>query len=282
MIVVRYADDLVLGFERCEDAELFLQDFGERLAKFGLELHPEKTRLIELGRYAAANREKRGEGKPDTFDFLGFTHYCGFKKGRFIVWRKTAGKRMRAKLQQLKQELRCRMHEPLAQVGEWLGRVQRGYYQDHAVPGNSATLSRFPDRLFWSRQPPVVGCGQGDGRPARTHNLHEELESLGLVTQPQLWTEKVRSIAQQHNGRWPDDQRCLAGAPIKHDGSGPDVSRADFCWSCLAAQYHHPVDEIASRLMELSVKANSNGELCASHSRECGSRHQARQINGLA
>lgn len=87
--------------------------------------------------------------KPETFDFLGFTHYCGSKKGRFIVWRKTASKRMRAKLQQLKQELRRRMHQPLAQVGEWLGSVQRGYYQYHAVPGNSARLGRFRHRLFW-------------------------------------------------------------------------------------------------------------------------------------
>jgi len=149
VIVVRYADDLVLGFERRDDAELFLKEFAERLAKFGLELHPDKTRLIEFGRHATADREKRGDGKPGTFDFLGFTHYCGFKKGRFIVWRKTSGKRMRAKLQQLKQELRRRMHEPLAQVGDWLGRVQRGYYQYHAVPGNSATLGRFRHRLFW-------------------------------------------------------------------------------------------------------------------------------------
>lgn len=149
VIVVRYADDLVVGFEHREDAERFLEEFRERLAKFGLELHPEKTRLIEFGRWAEANRRKRGEGKPQTFDFLGFTHYCGYKKGRFVVWRKTAGKRMRAKLQQLKQELRRRMHEPLAQVGEWLGRVQRGYYQYHAVPGNSAALGRFRHRLFW-------------------------------------------------------------------------------------------------------------------------------------
>lgn len=149
VIVVRYADDLVVGFEYREDAERFREEFRERLAKFGLELHPEKTRLIEFGRWAEANRRKRGEGKPQTFDFLGFTHYCGYKKGRFVVWRKTAGKRMRAKLQQLKQELRRRMHEPLAQVGEWLGRVQRGYYQYHAVPGNSATLGRFRHRLFW-------------------------------------------------------------------------------------------------------------------------------------
>jgi RNA-directed DNA polymerase len=131
---------LVMGFEHREDAERLLSEFGERLAKFGLELHPEKTRLIEFGRFAESNRRARGEGKPETFDFLGFTHYCGFKKGRFIVWRKTAAKRMRAKLRQLKQELRRRMHEPLAQIGEWLGRVQRGYYQYHAVPGNRATL----------------------------------------------------------------------------------------------------------------------------------------------
>ena len=149
VIVIRYADDLVAGFEYREDAERFLSEFGERLAKFGLEIHPDKTRLIEFGRFAESDRRTRGEGKPETFDFLGFTHYCGFKKGRYIVWRKTAGKRMRAKLQQLKQELRRRMHEPLAQVGKWLGSVQRGYYQYHAVPGNSATLGRFRHRLFW-------------------------------------------------------------------------------------------------------------------------------------
>ena len=147
MIVVRYADDLVVGFEHREDAERFLNDFRERLAKFGLELHPDKTRLIEFGRNAARNRQKRGEGKPETFDFLGFTHYCGTKKGRFVVGRKTAGKRMRAKLQQLKQALLRRMHEPIAQVGGWLGKVLQGYYLYHAVPGNSATLGRFRHRL---------------------------------------------------------------------------------------------------------------------------------------
>lgn len=149
VIAVRYADDLVLGFEHREDAERFLREFGERLAKFGLELHPDKTRLIDFGRYAQTNRNKRGEGKPETFDFLGFTHYCGTKKGRFVVWRKTASKRMRAKLQQLKHALQHRMHESLAQLGEWLGVVVRGYYNYHAVPGNSASLGRFRDRLFW-------------------------------------------------------------------------------------------------------------------------------------
>lgn len=120
MIVVRYADDVVLGFELKEEAERFLRELRERLAKFGLEVHPEKTRLIEFGRYAAQNREGRGQGKPETFDFLGFTHMCGMtrKTGYFVVRRKTVKKRMRAKLQALKEELRKRMHAPIAETGE--------------------------------------------------------------------------------------------------------------------------------------------------------------------
>jgi hypothetical protein len=122
VIVVRYADDLVVGFENRTEAERFLEVFRERLAKFGLELHPEKTRLIEFGRFAASDREKRGEGKPETFTFLGFTHHCGKRRsnGAFIVWRKTAKKRMVAKLHAIKAELRRRMHEPVADVGAWL------------------------------------------------------------------------------------------------------------------------------------------------------------------
>src|SRR3954471_17558615 len=112
VIVVRYADDLVAGFENRTDAEQFLKAFQERLAKFGLEVHPEKTRLIEFGRFAASHRQERGEGEPETFTFLGFTHYCGKSpKGYFVVWRRTAAKRMRAKLQAIKQELRRKMHE---------------------------------------------------------------------------------------------------------------------------------------------------------------------------
>ena len=148
MIVVRYADDLVAGFQHRAEAERFLREFQERLAKFGLEIHPEKTRLIEFGRFAEANRNGRGEGKPETFTFLGFTHYCGRNsKGSFVVWRRTAAKRMRAKLLQLKQELRRKMHEPVGVVGEWLKRVVQGYYRYHAVPGNIAALGRFRDRL---------------------------------------------------------------------------------------------------------------------------------------
>jgi group II intron reverse transcriptase/maturase len=150
MIVVRYADDAVLGFKHKEEAERFLGALRERLAKFGLELHPEKTRLIEFGRYAVSNRERRGEGKPETFDFLGFTHMCGKngKTGYFVGRRTTVKKRMRAKLQALKAELRRRMHDPLAETGKWLQSVVRGYYQYHAVPGNTTSLGVFRERLI--------------------------------------------------------------------------------------------------------------------------------------
>jgi RNA-directed DNA polymerase len=148
VIFVRYADDLVVGFEHRTDAERFLREFGERLAKFGLEVQPDKTRLIEFGRQAVARRRARGEGKPETFTFLGFTHYCGVNsKGYFVVWRRTASKRMRSKLQQIKQELKRRMHEPVAVVGQWLRSVTSGYYQYQAVPGNLACLRNFRERL---------------------------------------------------------------------------------------------------------------------------------------
>src|ERR1700730_6199673 len=137
VIVVRYADDLVVGFQHRTEAERFLEMFRERLAKFGLELHAEKTRLIEFGQSAEQNRKWRGEAKPETFTFLGFTHYCGKRRSdrTFIVWRKTAKKRMVAKLHVLKAELSRRKHDPSAQVGEWLKKVVQGYFQYHAVPG---------------------------------------------------------------------------------------------------------------------------------------------------
>ncbi len=148
VIVVRYADDLVVGFQHRDEAEQFLKEFQERLAKFGLEIHPDKTRLIEFGRFAETNRRERGEAAPETFVFLGFTHYCGVNsKGHFVVWRRTAAKKMRAKLHELKVELRRQMHEPVAVVGAWLKRVLEGYYRYQAVPGNQPMLRRFRDQL---------------------------------------------------------------------------------------------------------------------------------------
>jgi group II intron reverse transcriptase/maturase len=145
VIVVRYADDAVLGFQWQEDAERFQKELKERVGKFGLELHPEKTRLIEFGRYATERRAKRGEGKPETFNFLGFTHICGTSqpKGYFTVRRKTIGKRMAAKLKEIAAKLRERMHESIPGTLEWLKTVVRGYFQYHAVPGNEERLKAF-------------------------------------------------------------------------------------------------------------------------------------------
>jgi group II intron reverse transcriptase/maturase len=156
VIVVRYADDAVLGFRYREEAEKFLADLQERVRKFGLELHPEKTRLIEFGRYAAERRGKRGEGKPETFNFLGFTHICGknHKTGYFMVLRKTIGKRMAAKLKEIGQKLRQGLHEKTKHTTEWLKSVVRGYFQYHAIPRNEERLKvfRYEVLRMWWRQ----------------------------------------------------------------------------------------------------------------------------------
>ena len=144
MIIVRFADDFIAGFEHLGDARQFLRDLRERFARFALELHPGKTRLIEFGRFAAANRQKRGAGKPETFDFLGFTHICGkTRAGRFQVRRITISKRMRAKLKEVKDQLRQRRHEPVPEQGRWLGSVVRGHMAYYAVPGNIRAVRAF-------------------------------------------------------------------------------------------------------------------------------------------
>jgi RNA-directed DNA polymerase len=145
VIIVRYADDFVMGFQHRHEADQFLNALKARLDQFGLALHPEKTRLIEFGRFAAENRHKRGKGKPESFDFLGFTHIC--TKTRLGTWfhirRKTAKKRLRTTLAKVKAALRKRMHDPVPEVGEWLQRVVLGYYQYHAIPGNWGALNMF-------------------------------------------------------------------------------------------------------------------------------------------
>jgi group II intron reverse transcriptase/maturase len=155
VIIVRYADDAVLGFEHRAEAERFREELRERLGKFGLELHPEKTRLIEFGRFAAERRKERGEGKPETFNFLGFTHICGatHRSGRFTVYRKTMSKRLAAKLKEIHVELQRRMHAGLPKTLEWLQQVVRGYFQYHAVPGNFARLRAFHTEVLrhWYR-----------------------------------------------------------------------------------------------------------------------------------
>jgi group II intron reverse transcriptase/maturase len=148
VIVVRYADDIVLGFQYQTDADHFRENLAERLKKFGLELHPDKTRRIEFGRFAESNRRKRGEGKPETFDFLGFTHISGkSRSGSFVLKRETIAKRMVAKLKETKQQLRQRMHDPVKQTGQWLRSVVQGYFNYHAVPGNVSRMSLFRYRV---------------------------------------------------------------------------------------------------------------------------------------
>lgn len=176
VIVVRYADDFVVGFQHREDAERFQRELQERLLHFKLELHPDKTRLIEFGRYAAANRLARGEGKPASFDFLGFTHSCGrTRTGSFKIVRQTMRKKLSAKLQALKRDLKTRMHHPIADTGAWLRAVTQGHYNYYAVPGNGSALWTFrtqitrhwrhalrrrseKTRLAWERMARIARC----------------------------------------------------------------------------------------------------------------------------
>jgi group II intron reverse transcriptase/maturase len=154
IIVVRFADDFVVGFEHRSEAEQFLADLRERFAKFGLVLHPEKTRLIEFGRYADHNRRGRGEGKPETFNFLGFTHICTkTKKGHFTVLRQTMRTRMQSKLKAVKEELRRRMHDSVPELGRYLASVVAGHVRYFGVPLNSKAINvfRFAIGRLWKR-----------------------------------------------------------------------------------------------------------------------------------
>jgi len=149
MIIVRYADDVVVGFEHESDARRFWDAMRERLQKFSLSLHPDKTRLVEFGRFAAANRKRRGLGKPETFAFLGFTLVCSkSRRGRFLLKRRSRRDRMKAKLKDVSSELRHRMHQSIPEQGNWLKQVVTGYFAYHAVPTNSAALVTFRDEII--------------------------------------------------------------------------------------------------------------------------------------
>ena len=154
-IIVRYADDFVVGFQHKDDAERFLSAVKDRFRSFGLEIHPDKTRLIEFGRYATKQRQRRGLGRPETFDFLGFTHYCTKtrKRGGFLLGRKPVAKRMRRTLKRLKEALHRRMHHDVTATAIWLGRVVDGWLNYFAVPTSFPTLRQFAVRLkrLWLR-----------------------------------------------------------------------------------------------------------------------------------
>ena len=154
MIILRYADDIVVGFEHEAEARRFWDAMRARLQEFSLSLHPDKTRLIEFGRLAADRRAQRGLGKPETFNFLGFTFICGqSRRGKFLLKRRTRRDRMRARLREIKEELRRRMHQPIPQQGQWLRQVATGFFAYHAVPTNSAALSAFRHHVtnLWRR-----------------------------------------------------------------------------------------------------------------------------------
>jgi group II intron reverse transcriptase/maturase len=208
MIIVRYADDFIIGFEHESDARRFLDAMHARLREFSLSLHPDKTRLIEFGRFAADRRAQRGLGKPETFDFLGFTFICGrSRRGKFLVTRKSRRDRMRAKLKEIKKGLRLRMHEPIPKQGKWPAQVVGGYFNYHAVPTNGPMLATFrflvvelwrrtlrrrsqKDRMSWQRStrladrwlpPPRIIHPWPELRFAVTHPRWEPYARIGHV-----------------------------------------------------------------------------------------------------
>ena len=197
VIVVRWADDFVVGFQHRSEAERFHKELAERFAEFKLKLHPEKTRLIEFGRYAANNRKQRGKGKPETFNFLGFTHICGKKRsdGMFTVIRQTISKRKRTKLGEIRKELRRRMHQPVPEVGKWLRSVVAGHNRYYGVPMNLQSLKTFrfqvardwyralrrrsqKTRLTWERMYRLIDRWLP---PARIHHPYP-LRRFGVIT----------------------------------------------------------------------------------------------------
>jgi group II intron reverse transcriptase/maturase len=203
VILVRYADDYVAGFEHREDAERFLADLRRRLVRFGLELAEEKTRLIEFGRFAARDRDRRGDPKPQTFEFLGFTHICAkSRSGRFKLKRTTSKKKMRAKLKSVKTEMRRRRHLPIPEQGRWLGRVLTGHYRYYAVPDNSHALRAFRQAIarLWLK---------ALRRRSQRHRL--QLERMRRLID--RWLPNPRIMHP-----WPDtrfDARTLGRSPVR-------------------------------------------------------------------
>ena len=193
VVVVRYADDIIVGFQHETEARQFWADLRERFAEYGLELHPEKTRLIEFGRHAAEDRKRNGRGKPETFNFLGFTHVCGkTRKGRFALVRRTMRQRLRAKLRQVKEAFRWRWHDPIPEAGKWLAAIIRGHQQYYAVPLNFEAVEAFRKGVvrLWRR-----------GLCRRSHKGH--------VT----WTRMLRLAKQFLPATrivhpWPDQRLC--------------------------------------------------------------------------
>ena len=202
VIIVRFADDYIVGFEHEDDARRFLEELRDRVAKFNLELADEKTRLIEFGRYAAERRAKHGLGKPETFQFLGFTHACAkTKKGRFMVKRVTDAKRLRAKLHKVKADLRRRMHLPIPEQGRWLGAVVQGHLNYYAVPGNIEAVKNYRDQVtrHWYRA-------------LRRRSQRDRLDWQKMHRLAQRWLPPAKILHPWPNQRF--DARIQARSPV--------------------------------------------------------------------
>jgi RNA-directed DNA polymerase len=210
---VRYADDVVAGFERRDDARRFLDELRARFEGFALSLHPEKTRLIEFGRFAASNRERRGLGKPETFNFLGFTFICGkTRAGKFVVNRASRRDRVRAKLKEVKDELRRRMHWPIPEQGRGLNQVVDGFFNSPAVPTNGRALSGFRHGIIrsWLRTL---------RRRSQRHNLTwERMIKLAddWLPKPEIRHPWPRDRVTVNHPRW----EPYAGKPLVRFGAG--------------------------------------------------------------
>jgi group II intron reverse transcriptase/maturase len=195
VIVVRFVDDFIVGFQYEWEARRFWNELRERLAAYGLELHPDKTRLLEFGRHAAANRKRNGRGKPETFDFLGFTHVCGkTRKGRFVVLRLTMRKRLRAKLKEINSKLRQRWHDPVPEVGRWLASIIRGHVNYYGVPLNFDALEAFHHQVtcLWKR-----------ALSRRSQKAHVTWERMRRISR--RWLPPVRIVHP-----YPDQRLCLS------------------------------------------------------------------------
>jgi group II intron reverse transcriptase/maturase len=203
VIIVRFADDYIVGFEYREDADRFLAELRERFAKFALELHPDKTRLIQFGRNAARDRQARGLGKLESFDFLGFTHVCGkTKNGRFMLKRLTISKRMRTKLRELKEEIKRRRHLPIPEQGVWLASVVRGHLAYYAVPGNTDAVAAFRTQVtrHWYR-----------ALRRRSQRTRLNWERMGRLTD--RWLPPARVMHPFPNARF--DARTQGRSPVR-------------------------------------------------------------------
>ncbi len=186
VVIVRYADDSVVGFEHERDAARFLSELRERLESFALQVHSEKTRIVEFGRYAAERRERRGLGKPETFTFLGFVHICGTSSnGKYLLLRRTRRDRLRATLRPIKERLRRRMHDPIPDIGRWLQSIVRGYFAYHAIPTNYSSLSAFRHHLIAIWRKTLRRRSQRDGSTwARMYDLAARWLPEPRITHP--------------------------------------------------------------------------------------------------